>query len=137
VNPPPEEFGEYWDEYVRLHQSVLARRIHFVAVSAGLAFAALGIVTGRLSLLASAPVVGSVPGFVVRRAEGEGSLPQASRPVLFAFVASLRMWRLTLHGEMQAEVARVLRTAWQESPAAAADEETFPRPNMVTDQTLH
>jgi hypothetical protein len=129
-------FEDYWVEFVRAHRSPESRRVRFVAMTAGFALSVVAAVSRKAGLFAAALAVAAVPGIgALRTVRADGtSLPAR---VSFAAMANLRMWQLTLLGTMDAEVRRVLG---DESPASAAAEEggePLPKPNMVTDHTLH
>jgi hypothetical protein len=128
-------FDEYWRAFVRAYEAPTTRYFLFMSVSAGIGSAVVGVLARRPLLLLLAPVVAFVPPWLVRRVAGDGPITGVARPVFFA-AACVRLWELTLAGQMEAEVARV-----RETPAGSeeeADEDPpFPRPNMVTDHTLH
>lgn len=130
---PSVTFDEYWDLFVRAHAEPSVRRVHFVATSAGLGVAAVGVLTRRVTLLLVATAVAFVPPWAARKAGG----PRTTLPFhpAYAALASARMWRMTLVGTMSAEVVRVLRTDVEDAPDS--DDGPLPRPNMVTDHTLH
>jgi hypothetical protein len=107
--------------------------VHFIAVSAGLGVVAVGALTRRVSLLAAGAAVAFVAPWAARKLGDPGAtLP--FQPA-YATLASARMWRMTLVGTMSAEVVRVLRSEVDEAPES--DGGPLPRPNMVTDHTLH
>jgi hypothetical protein len=130
---PSLTFDEYWDLFVRAHADPRVRRVHFVAVSAGLGCAVLGVLTRRAALLLAAPAVAFVPSWALRRLGGPGSSLPFHPP--YAALASAKLWRLTVLGAMSHEVARVLREEPDEPPESSGG--PLPRPNMVTDHTLH
>mgnify|MGYP001557379045 CR=1 FL=1 len=125
-------FPEYWVVFVRAHASPSVRRVHFVSMSAALGCAVFGVASRRTGLLALATAVALVPTWLARRLEETRGL--AGYPA-FAAAASLKMWRMTLEGTMDAEVLRVLGAEFVEP--AAEEEVSVPPPNMVTDHTLH
>jgi len=130
---PSLTFDEYWDLFVRAHADETIRRIHFVSVSAGLGCAVLGLLTRRASIVLAAPVVAFVPSWAAR-ALGASDAALPFHPA-YAALASARMWHLTLRGVMKHEVDRVLR--YERDDAPESGDGPLPRPNMVTDHTLH
>lgn len=124
-------FEEYWAHFVRAHARRATRRVQFVAVSLGLASAFAGLVWKRGVLVVVAPAVAWVPGWLARRALESGT-PRPPLHTVFEAAANLKMWKMTLAGTMDAEVERLAGT---EVPPA--DRARAPRPNMVTDHTLH
>lgn len=132
----PLRFDEYWQLFVRAHESVVVRRVQAAAVTTGIGLAVLGIFSRRASLVVVAPAVALVPTWVARRVSGTASvvLPHHAG---FRFAASLKMWGMTLAGAMEAEVARVMSVPPEEASDPADDDRPHPPPNMVTDHTLH
>lgn len=124
-------FDEYWEHYVRVSSDPAIRRAHFATTSAALGCAALGLVSRRLLVLLLSPAVGAVPLVLARRLLGAGPLPHG--PVVFLALAAIRAWRLELLGRMDAEIARLMPPGSYEEPPGSP----VPRPNMVTDHTLH
>ena len=124
-------FEEYWACFVGAHVGVATRRVQFVATSLGLAALFVGIAWRRGVLVVLAPAISWVPTWLAQRA-----LEDTERPPLhaaFEVAANLKMWRMTLAGTMAAEVERVVADA---EPSTVRRPRT-PRPNMVTDHTLH
>jgi hypothetical protein len=133
MSASPPTFDDYWAVFVRAHASAVVRRVHFISVSAALGCAALGLATRRGALLLAAPVIAVVPSVIARRlAGGDVRLP---RYPLYGVAAGLKMWRMTLEGRMDAEVERIFGSE-PEGPGEGAAP-PVPRPNMVTDHTLH
>src|SRR5690349_8289663 len=123
-------FEEYWARFVRARVRLATRRVQFAATSVGLASAFAGLVWRRGILVVLAPAVAWVPTWIAQRAFED----DAQQPPLhagFEVAANLKMWRMTLAGTMDAEVERL--AADREPP----EREGAPRPNMVTDHTLH
>jgi len=88
------------------------------------------LVWRRGLLVVLAPAVVWIPTWIARRAFEDDA---SRRPfhTVFEVAANLRMWRMTLAGAMDAEVERL---AADRQPT---EREAAPRPNMVTDHTLH
>jgi hypothetical protein len=130
-------FDDYWNEFVHAHRAPTARKFLFAAVSAGIGSALVGLVTRRPTLVLLAPVIAFLPPWLARR--GQQGPSDDAHPLYFA-LASLKMWHKVLMGAADAECERV---ADGEPPEVAEDESvrqdeaSFPRPNMVTDHTLH
>jgi hypothetical protein len=135
MNDASRGFAEYWARYVRYHADVRVRRLQFAATTIGIGVAVSGVLARRPSLLALASAFAFAPAAVARAAWGKDPSAIHGAP-LYRIVAALKAWRLTLSGHMQAEVERVAeeRVAAPEEPSSA---DPFPRPNMVTDHTLH
>ena len=133
------DFEEYWGKFVRAHAAPSMRRLSFVAMSAGLGAATAFLFTRRALFLALAPVVAFAPTWLARKLAGEDSFLGAEHPLFFA-AASFKMWRMTLSGAMDAEVGRFTadRAPFEHGRVEEeAYDEGIPRPNMVTDHTLH
>ncbi len=126
------DFPEYWTLFVRAHASSALRRLHFTTMTAGLGCLAVGLVSRRMSWLLAALGLTVVPAWIARRLDGAPELPW--EPV-HAVAANVKMWHLTRIGEMDAEVARIIAQAVEESFEDM--DESVPPPNMVTDHTLH
>jgi hypothetical protein len=125
-------FDEYWALFVRAHASPFVRRVHFVSVTAALGCAALGILTRRRGLVLAASAVAVVPPWAARKFESGAALPPPLHPLL-TLLATTKMWQMTLAGTMDQEVARLAGAEPETEPV----DRTHPRPNMVTDHTLH
>lgn len=124
-------FEEYWVGFVRAHVRRATRRVQFVATSLGLASAFAGLVWRRSVLVLLAPAVAWVPTWFAQRAFEDG----VARPpphAAFEAAANLKMWKMTLAGTMDAEVERLAADEHLQ-----IDRDRAPRPNMVTDHTLH
>lgn len=123
-------FEEYWVCFVRAHVRRATRRVQFVATSVGLASAVAGLVWRRGILVVLAPALAWIPTWVAQRAFGDDGA-RAPLHAAFEVAANLKMWRMTLAGTMEAEIERLM-------PEREPNErEGAPRPNMVTDHTLH
>jgi len=130
-------FDDYWNEFVHAYRAPTARRFLFTSVTVGIGSALLGLLARRPSLVLLSPVIALLPPWLARR--GQQGPSEDSHPLYFA-LASLKMWHMVLVGAADAECARVADS----EPAKAHDgesvreaEASFPRPNMVTDHTLH
>jgi hypothetical protein len=135
MNDASRGFAEYWARYVRYHADVRVRRLQFAATTVGIGVAISAIVTRRASFMALASAFAFAPAAVSRAVWGKDPTDLHGAP-LYRIAAALKAWRLTLSGDMQAEIDRVSgeRAAAPEEPSEA---DPIPRPNMVTDHTLH
>lgn len=137
MNDASVSFDEYWARYVRFHADPRLRRLQFAATSLGLGVAVSGVLTRRLSLLGAATSFAFVPAIVARALWGRDTSPIEGHP-LYRIVAAVRAWHLTLVGTMQAEVERASAAAGVSGAGDVPSHgDEFPRPNMVTDHTLH
>ena len=131
-------FEEYWLAFVRAHSLPSTRRLAVATMSAGIGAAAMGVLARRPLLLLLSPVIAFAPSFLARRLARNSPPSDAAHPLFYA-LASLKMWHMTVSGTMEGEVARAMaeepdvdRASPGGSPATP-----YPRPNMVTDHTLH
>jgi hypothetical protein len=132
MSEPSPSFDEYWALFVRAHASPFVRRVHFFSVTAALGCAVLGVLTRRRGLVLAASAVAVVPPWAARKLDKGETLPPPLHPLL-TLLATTKMWQMTLAGTMDAEVARLMGPVTEDEPADG----THPRPNMVTDHTLH
>jgi hypothetical protein len=116
-------FEQFWPFYVRAHSSKWNRRLHFVGTSAAVALGASGLLTGRLSLLLAAPVVGYGPAWIGHFLV-EGNVPATFGHPLWSLRADFVMWRKMLAGTMDAEVARVLASESTSAPSETPKSQT-------------
>jgi hypothetical protein len=141
-------FEEYWLAFVRAHSHPSTRRLVFAAVSAGIGSAAAGVLARRPLLLLLSPFIAFGPTLLAQKIAGKAAVLAAAHP-LFYLLSSLKMWRMILRGTIDGEVARAMaeerapdhaaRAAQTGHPGRERDEAEapYPRPNMVTDHTLH
>lgn len=101
-------------------------------MSAGIGTATAFLLTRRSVFLVLSPLVAFVPPWVARKLAGEPEALHRGYPLFFA-AANFKLWHLTLTGAMEAEVERIMASVPFEPPF----DEELPRPNMVTDHTLH
>jgi hypothetical protein len=127
-------FEEYWVAFVRAHASPSLRRLSFASMSAGIGTATAFLLTRRSVFLVLSPLVAFVPPWLARKLAGEPEVLHRGYPLFYA-AANLKLWHLTLTGAMEEEVDRIMASVPFEPPFD--DEEQLPRPNMVTDHTLH
>jgi hypothetical protein len=130
----PSSFDEYWSRYVRFHADERMRKLQFASTTVGLGVAATGLLLRRLSVVAAASAFAFAPSVFARLAWGKSSEPIQGSP-LYRVAAAVKAWRMTVNGTLQAEIDRV---STPERPVEEPSrEERLPRPNMVTDHTLH
>lgn len=111
-----ESFEEFWPYYVRAHSEKTNRVLHFVGTTASVGTALMGLMTGRLALLAVAPVLGYGPAWIGHFVF-EGNVPATFGHPLWSLRADFIMWSKMLRGEMEAEVEAAVR-AHQEGNGA-------------------
>jgi hypothetical protein len=103
--PEPESFEEFWPYYVSQHRNKTNRRLHFVGTT--LAMGCVAIAPWRPWALLAAPVFGYgfawVGHFVFEK--NKPASWHSAKHFAWSFRGDLRMWRMTLMGQMDAEVA--------------------------------
>lgn len=140
-------FEAYWLAFVRAHSHPSTRRLVFAAVSAGIGSAAAGVLARKPLLLLLSPFIAFGPTLFAQKIAGKAPVLAAAHPVFYV-LSSLKMWRMTLKGTIDGEVARAMAEERTADRAARAPqtgsrregeeaEAPYPRPNMVTDHTLH
>lgn len=135
MNDASPGFSEYWARYVLFHADARVRRLQFAATTLGVGFAVTGVLTRRVSFVALASAFAFAPAAIARAVWGKDPAPLRGAP-LHRIVAALKAWHLTLVGAMQSEIERV--SAGREgTPGEPSEADPMPRPNMVTDHTLH
>jgi hypothetical protein len=127
-------FDEYWSRYVRFHADERMRKLQFAATTVGLGVATAGFFMRRLSVVAAASAFAFAPSVFARLAWGKSSESIQGSP-LYRVAAAVKAWRMAVNGTLQAEIDRV--TAPEHVSAEPSRDEPMPRPNMVTDHTLH
>ncbi|MFO0757185.1 MAG: DUF962 domain-containing protein [Byssovorax sp.] len=105
---PFQSFEDFWPFYVREHANKTNRTLHFIGTSLAMGCVAAAALTKRKAFLLAAPVMGYgfawFGHFVV-----EGNRPATFKYPAWSLRGDFRMWRLIAAGEMDDEVARVLR----------------------------
>ena len=133
-------FDEYWLAFVRAHFRPSTRRLVCAAMNAAVGATAIGLLARRPLLVLLAPVIAFTPSLIARKIAGTAP-PLGSAHPLFYALSSLKMWHMTISGTMEAEVLRVMaedhKAGVAPPPPAGDPEAAYPRPNMVTDHTLH
>jgi hypothetical protein len=132
-------FEEYWLAFVRAHSRPSTRRLVYATMSAGIGAAAIGVLTRRPFLLLLAPVIAFAPSLIAQKVAGS-TPPLGSMHPVFHALSSLKMWHMTVSGTMESEVVRIMaeeRDVDRAAPERTSPEPHYPRPNMVTDHTLH
>ncbi|GAC1374346.1 MAG: DUF962 domain-containing protein [Polyangiales bacterium] len=101
-------FEDFWPHYVRAHSNKANRTLHFVGTSAAMLLAGTGLVTGQVSLILAAPIVGYgcawFGHFVL-----EGNKPATFGHPLWSLAGDFVMWKKVLDGTMDAEVEKHVR----------------------------
>ncbi len=124
-----ESFDEFWTFYVRAHSKKSTRVLHFVGTSLGVGSAALGLMSGRLALLAAAPVLGYLPAWVGHFVF-EGNIPATFGNPLWSLKADFVMFSKMVNGTMDAEVERVMRAAREGNGTHQPDGDSIPPINV-------
>ena len=106
-------FEEFWPFYVEQHSKPATRALHFVGTTAAIACALGG------PLIALAPFCGYGPAWVSHFFI-EKNRPATFKHPLWSLRADFRMFRLTLLGRMERELARARE---QYPPRAAASDQ--------------
>jgi hypothetical protein len=113
-------FEQFWDFYVSAHKKKGTRILHFIGLTAAGACIAGGLLTKRRWLLLVAPVAGYGPAWFSHFFI-EKNMPASFDYPLWSLKSDLRMWWLTLTGQMQAEVDRVVRAEGEGDGRAERD----------------
>ena len=118
--PEMKTFEDFWPYYVKAHSNKNNRRMHFAGTTAAMGLVAASVLTRRWWLAALAPVVGYgcawIGHFFV-----EGNVPATFGHPLWSLQGDFVMWKKTLDGSMDAEVARVLAEGSASPSSTAAD----------------
>jgi len=114
----PASFEEFWPYYVSQHRNPTCRRLHFVGTSM-----AMGLVAASPAFppaLAAAPVVGYGLAWIGHFAfeKNRPASWESAKHFAWSLRGDLRMWRLMLVGDMDAEVERV-EDVYELEPLAA------------------
>ena len=103
----PQSFEEFWPYYVSQHRDPTCRRLHFVGTTAALGFVAATPLFPPAIL--AAPVAGYglawIGHFVFEK--NRPASWHSARHFAWSLRGDLRMWRMMLSGDMEAEVERV------------------------------
>ena len=105
--PEPKSFEEFWPYYVSQHRNATCRKLHFVGTS--LALACVAAAPFVPPALLGAPLIGygmAWIGHFVFEKNRPASWASAKH-FAWSFRGDLRMWRMMLTGDMDAEVERV------------------------------
>lgn len=120
-----QSFEEFWPYYVSQHLNPTSRKLHFIGTS--LALGCLAVAPLRPSALLLAPVVGYGCAWI-GHAFFEKNRPATFTYPLWSLRGDFRMWKLTLTGKMEPELARARELFGIEAGAAA---ESAPSGNGV------
>jgi hypothetical protein len=115
---PPTSFEEFWPYYVSQHRNATCRKLHFVGTSMAMGLVAVSPLFPPA--LAAAPVVGYgmawIGHFVFEK--NKPASWHSAKHFAWSFRGDLRMWRMMLAGDMEAEVERV-EDVYELEPLAA------------------
>lgn len=114
----PQSFEEFWPYYVSQHRNATCRKLHFAGTTM-----ALGLVAASPLFppaLAMAPVVGYGLAWIGHFAfeKNRPASWYSLKHFAWSLRGDLRMWRMTLVGDMEAEVERI-EDEWDLVPLAA------------------
>jgi hypothetical protein len=116
------DFESFWPYYIGEHRDPTTRRLHTVGTTAALGCLAAFALTRKRSLLLAGLVGGYGPAWVSH------FFIEKNRPATFTYPlwslrADLRMFRLTLLGQIDAEIERILG---EQATAEGADAKPAP-----------
>ena len=115
---PPQSFEEFWPYYVSQHRDPTCRKLHFAGTTMALGLVAISPVVPPALL--AAPVVGYgmawIGHFVFEK--NKPASWHSVKHFAWSFRGDLRMWRMMLTGDMDAEVERV-EDVYELEPLAA------------------
>jgi hypothetical protein len=104
---PPTSFEEFWPYYVSQHRNRICRRLHFTGTTIAMGLVAVSPLFPPALL--AAPVVGYgmswIGHFVFER--NKPASWHSAKHFAWSFRGDMRMWRMMLAGDMEAEVERV------------------------------
>lgn len=103
MDRPPSRFEAFWPFYVSQHMNPVNRRLHAYGTSLGLVLGATALIW-RAPLAAYAAVVAAYGFAWIGHFFYERNRPATFTYPLLSLRADLRMYRLTLRGEMGAEI---------------------------------
>jgi hypothetical protein len=104
---PPTTFEEFWPRYLQAHRKPETRALHMLGTTIGILGIAAWLKTGRKSYFATG-VAGSYGSAWLGHFAFEGNEPAAFENPLWSLEGDLRMYKLWLTGELDAEIERVL-----------------------------
>lgn len=102
-------FDEFWPHYVADHQDPLNRKLHLFGTLCAALVLAVAIGSGSPGVALLAVVAGYVPAWLGHFAI-EHNRPTTLRNPLYSLRGDLRMVRLMLRGQMDAELERLAGT---------------------------
>lgn len=100
-------FEEFWPHYLKAHARPETRTMHLLGTTLGILGVASWLKTGRIKYLA-AGVAGSYGSAWIGHFAFEKNTPAAFENPVWSLEADLRMYRLWLTGNLDAEISRVL-----------------------------
>lgn len=102
-----QSFEEFWPYYLAAHRKPETRALHMLGTTVGLVGIATWFKTGRKSYLA-AGIAGSYGSAWLGHLAFEGNEPAAFENPVWSLEGDLKMYKLWLTGELNAEIKRVL-----------------------------
>lgn len=102
---PIRTFADFWPFYLREHARAGTRALHYLGSSLVIVCGAVGLVTGRASLLLAMPIVGYLFAWIGHLVI-ERNRPATFQYPLWSFVADWRMWWLWIAGRLGAELEK-------------------------------
>jgi hypothetical protein len=111
-------FDDFWIFYVQQHKNKLCRTLHVTGTTVAMALVATALVKRRATPLLLAPIAGyglAWAGHLIF----EKNLPTTFSHPVWAARAGLKMWLLTVTGQMDAELVRCLAKRPDTNVAAA------------------
>ncbi len=115
---PPSTFEEFWPYYVSQHRDPRCRRLHFVGTTLAMGCVAVSPIVPPA--IVAAPVVGYglawIGHFVFEK--NRPASWHSAKYFAWSFRGDLRMWRMMLAGDMDAEVERI-EDVYELEPLAA------------------
>lgn len=105
--PEPQSFEEFWPYYVSQHRNATSRKLHFVGTS--LAIGCVAVAPLFPPALLAAPVVGYGMAWIGHFGfeKNKPASWASAKHFAWSLRGDLRMWRLMIAGDMDAEVERV------------------------------
>jgi hypothetical protein len=103
-----KSFDDFWPYYLKAHSKPETRALHMLGTTLGFLGVAAWLKTGRPRYLA-AGVAGSYGSAWIGHFAFEGNNPAAFENPMWSLEADIKMYRLSLSGELDAEIQRVQR----------------------------
>lgn len=104
-----QSFEEFWPYYLAAHRKPETQALHILGTTIGALGVAGWLMTGRKNSLA-AGIAGAYGSAWLGHFAFEGNEPAAFENPVWSLMGDLRMYKLWLTGELDAEIERVLGT---------------------------